>query len=272
MDELLSTRKAAALLGVGPTAVKRWADVGDLPCQRTAGGHRRFRRDDVEAMRRGARAADDAAGPTAEAERWIAVLLHTRRDQIYAVEGLLLQARAREGAWHRVAERLGEVLTAIGERWERGELSVLEEHLASERFSRALEHVAATMPSAPTMPAALLVTAAGDDHTLGLSLVELCLREAGWRVLWAGRATPVEEVAAHVEADAVRMVAASASSHSQDESALVQWLTTLGPVCRDHSVHLLLGGRGAWPERPAFGTRIRGFRELAAYLAGARQP
>ncbi|MCB9558468.1 MAG: helix-turn-helix domain-containing protein [Deltaproteobacteria bacterium] len=270
MDDLLSTKEAAALLGVGPTAVKRWADAGELACLKTAGGHRRFRRGDVEAMRRSGNASETDDLET-ESDRWIEALLNPRQDQVYAVEGLLLQARAQEGAWYRVAERLGAVLTAIGERWQRGELSVLDEHLASERLARAVGRVVAAMPTGPTMPAALLVTVVGDDHTLGLSLVELCLREAGWRVLWAGRATPVEEIATHVATDAVRMVAASASLHSQDQQALAHWLAMLGLICREHAVHLLLGGSGAWPEPPAFGTRIRNFRELASYLAGAKQ-
>ena len=48
MDDLLSNVEVGRLAGVGPTAVKRWADQGLLPCVRTAGGHRRFRRDEVE--------------------------------------------------------------------------------------------------------------------------------------------------------------------------------------------------------------------------------
>lgn len=46
-DELITTRVAAALLGVGTTSIKRWADDGTLACVRTAGGHRRFLRAEV---------------------------------------------------------------------------------------------------------------------------------------------------------------------------------------------------------------------------------
>jgi len=49
-DQLITTRAAASLLGVGTTSIKRWADEGTLPCVRTAGGHRRFRRNDVLAL------------------------------------------------------------------------------------------------------------------------------------------------------------------------------------------------------------------------------
>ncbi len=46
----LSLREASELLGVHPSTLRRWADAGTIPCTRTPGGHRRFRRSDVERM------------------------------------------------------------------------------------------------------------------------------------------------------------------------------------------------------------------------------
>lgn len=40
--EWVSLRHAADLLGVHPATVRNWADKGELPSRRTAGGHRRF--------------------------------------------------------------------------------------------------------------------------------------------------------------------------------------------------------------------------------------
>lgn len=45
----INLSEAADLLGVHPATVRSWGDKGDLPMQRTPGGHRRFRRADVEA-------------------------------------------------------------------------------------------------------------------------------------------------------------------------------------------------------------------------------
>ena len=49
-DELLTPGDVAELFGVGLTTVARWADNGRLDSIRTPGGHRRFRRADVDAL------------------------------------------------------------------------------------------------------------------------------------------------------------------------------------------------------------------------------
>lgn len=48
-DEWLSLREAAEMLGMHPATVRLWADRNELPTRRTSGGHRRFRRADIEA-------------------------------------------------------------------------------------------------------------------------------------------------------------------------------------------------------------------------------
>ena len=51
-DEWLSLRQAADMLGMHPATVRLWADRNELPSRRTSGGHRRFRRADIEARLR----------------------------------------------------------------------------------------------------------------------------------------------------------------------------------------------------------------------------
>ncbi len=47
-EKLLTPSEVAAIFGVNSKTVTRWAHDGKLPCIRTVGGHRRFRRSDVE--------------------------------------------------------------------------------------------------------------------------------------------------------------------------------------------------------------------------------
>jgi excisionase family DNA binding protein len=48
--EYLTPSEVAAILHVSPKTVTRWATEGRIPCIVTLGGHRRFRREDVEAI------------------------------------------------------------------------------------------------------------------------------------------------------------------------------------------------------------------------------
>jgi excisionase family DNA binding protein len=63
-DEWLSLSEAAELLGMHPATVRLWADRNELPSRRTNGGHRRFRRSDIEARLR--QDAERKPSPTAQ--------------------------------------------------------------------------------------------------------------------------------------------------------------------------------------------------------------
>lgn len=51
-NEYLTVGEVARLLHVSPKTISRWAAREMIPCLVTLGGHRRFRRHDVEAIRR----------------------------------------------------------------------------------------------------------------------------------------------------------------------------------------------------------------------------
>ncbi len=63
-DEWLSLSEAAELLGMHPATVRLWADRNELPSRRTNGGHRRFRRSDIETRLR--QDAERKPRPTAQ--------------------------------------------------------------------------------------------------------------------------------------------------------------------------------------------------------------
>jgi hypothetical protein len=83
-------------------------------------------------------------------------------------------------------------------------------------------------------------------------------------VRWAGRHTPTKELLALVSQGSVALVALSASAVSTESHRLAAQLRTLAPVCRQHGVHLILGGSGAWPDAPEYGVLVRDFETLHA--------
>jgi excisionase family DNA binding protein len=268
-SELLTSSEVASLLGVGPTSVKRWADAGLLACIKTPGNHRRFSHVEVARFRL-AREGTQAA-EAARVAGWIERLRSPAAS--YEVHAALLSDRSRLGAWWLVAEHVASVLVEIGLRWERGEFSILEEHLMTERLSRGLTLCSDSLPVSPQAPTCLLAMAEGDDHIVSLRLAELCLRECGWKTQWGGRALPTAELAAQIESGGFAMLALSASESSQDAATLAAQVDRLVQACRRTSTWLVLGGKGLWPEprgtSPAF-ERPHSLREFHALLDARR--
>lgn len=50
-EVLLTPREVAELFGVDPKTVTRWAKAGKLTSIRTLGGHRRYRKSEVDQLR-----------------------------------------------------------------------------------------------------------------------------------------------------------------------------------------------------------------------------
>lgn len=265
---MLTTTEAAEAAAVSPSTIKRWADQGILPVSRTAGGHRRFERFAIERLLREQPVSVSSGDPAASA--WVRCLVDGRRHEI---DGRLLEAKARLGSWWRVADELAVALAEMGDQWECGRLTVAEEHIASDALARALARVGDALPIRLDGPRCLLACAGEDEHTLGLSLAELCLRELGWTPLWLGRRTPVDEVVRLVSGAQVAMVALSASALLGDELALRAITDEVGAACKERGVALLFGGAGAWPSQPSYGVRVTSFAAFHHYLAeqGDRQ-
>jgi excisionase family DNA binding protein len=261
---LLTSAEAARVAGVGPSSVKRWADLGLLPCVKTAGGHRRIERAALMRFLREQAGTDGGADP--ETHAWVERLVAARRHE---VDAALIDMRARLGAWHRVADALGPVIVELGRRWQAGLVTIADEHVASECLTRALGRVGDMLPSPGEGPRCLLACVEGDDHTLGLSLAELCVRELGWLPVWLGRRTPRAEILRMVHEGRAEIVALSASAASCEAALLASVAEEVGAACRERGAALVLGGTGAWPSTPGHGSRLASFADFHDFATRA---
>src|SRR3954452_11984591 len=82
-------------------------------------------------------------------------------------------------------------LRDLGERWERGEASVAQEHFASQILRGRLLGLARGWDRGPG-PRALLACLPGEQHDLGLIVFGLGLRDRGWRITFLGPDTPLD--------------------------------------------------------------------------------
>lgn len=86
-------------------------------------------------------------------------------------------------------------LAQIGAGWDRGEITIQQEHFASSLMVRRLEMLIAATPRL-TRPERLLVCCApGDHHTFAPLLLTFLLQQRGWEVVYLGANVPVISLA-----------------------------------------------------------------------------
>ncbi len=84
-------------------------------------------------------------------------------------------------------------LHELGQRWERGEASVAQEHFASGVIRGRLLGLARDWGQG-VGPVAVLGCFPGEQHDIGLIAFGLALRARGWRIVYLGSDTPIDTV------------------------------------------------------------------------------
>ncbi len=111
-----------------------------------------------------------------------------------AAEHILTQAFALYPAETVCLEFLQKGLADLGEGWYQGEITVQQEHFASELTVRRLETLLAATPS-PTRSKRILTGCPPDEeHTFSPLLLTLFLRRRGWDALFLGANVPSERL------------------------------------------------------------------------------
>lgn len=213
-ETLLRIGELSKRSGVSPELLRAWERrYGLVRPVRSPGGLRLYSLDDVErvrTMRRhldaGVAAAEAAAlaagGDPDEGGRDEGPRLNEQRAELAAALDALDDARA-----HAVVDRLLGLVTVdalvadvvfpylhdLGDRWARGEVSVAQEHFASNLLRGRLLGLARGWGQG-LGPLAVLACPPGEQHDLPLLMFGLVLRARGWRVGYLGADTPIETI------------------------------------------------------------------------------
>ena len=129
-------------------------------------------------------------------------------------------------------------LTGLGERWESGEVSIAQEHFASQVLRGRLAGLARGWGGG-NGPRTVLACPSGELHDLGLMIFGIALRQRGWRIAYVGSDTPLEELTRVVEATRPELVVLAVTVPGGLEPHLAD-LTTLARLAP-----LALAGAGA---------------------------
>jgi methanogenic corrinoid protein MtbC1 len=104
-------------------------------------------------------------------------------------------------------------LEEIGELWSQDEVTVADEHFATEATAQLLTTLAPDRRMAPTRGRLAVVTASPDElHALGARMLADLLERAGWEVIALGAAAPADALAELVTAECPDLVALSTAT------------------------------------------------------------
>ena len=120
-------------------------------------------------------------------------------------------------------EVIAPALWLIGELWERGRISVADEHIATEISIRvlALQREAQRVALARGDHLVMLATPSGESHVVALRMTDNLLREAGYAVVMLGADVPAHELAASATRYEPDVIGLSATMPGGEEKLLV---------------------------------------------------
>lgn len=256
-QSLFSPKQVAEALQVSESSVKRWCDQGLIPMSKTAGGHRRIALDELlrfvseserpllNPMAIGlsdppARRPDrPVRGPGSDEQEAFRMALSAGDEQ--RCKELLDTVYERCGSVTAASELLiTDAMHRFGEAWVRNELDVYQERRGCEICIRLIHHLRSITPT-PTGPVAIGGAMEGDHYQLPTTLVELALREAGWRAESLGINLPFTSLSNAIADYRPRLCWVSVSAVGSEETFVERFnalASELPPDCI-----LLVGGR-----------------------------
>jgi DNA-binding transcriptional MerR regulator/methylmalonyl-CoA mutase cobalamin-binding subunit len=185
-------------------AIKRLMDVGMRP-----GKIVRIELDELNALADGRveRRRDEAA-PAFEQD--LVALL--RSHDAVGLQNAFANQLMRQGLQRFVLETMAPLNRAVGDAWMRGELQIFEEHLYTEQLQVALRTAINAFPRQSGPPRVLATTFPGEQHGLGLLMVEALLVPEGAQCISLGPQTPLEDLRRAALAHKADVVALSFST------------------------------------------------------------
>jgi MerR family transcriptional regulator, light-induced transcriptional regulator len=250
--------------GVSPELLRAWERrYGLLQPERTSGGLRLYTAADlvrVQAMQRhiedglaAREAADLAKQARAQPSREATRVPAAARDDLAratdafdepAAQAIVDELLARTTVDSLLSDIVIPFLHELGDRWERGEVSIAQEHFASNVLRGRLLGLARGWGRG-TGPRALLACPEGEHHDLGLIAFGLALRERGWRIDYLGGDTPVTSIAEAAEAiepELLVLSAVTAEPLRRLPQIRAQRIALAGAGARDVDAELVLTG------------------------------
>lgn len=142
----------------------------------------------------------------------------TLAEQILSSSALLVPTRSL------ILDILAPILRAVGDEWERGRISVWQEHL----LSTLIRNTVAALPRAPQNGDAMLfATPPFELHGFGITLAAILASSHGWRSANLGTAVPAEELVHAARRLKPKIVVVGMLLRSVSKASALEYVRTL---------------------------------------------
>ena len=153
---------------------------------------------------------------------------------------------------------------AVGEAWAENKLAVHEEHLFTEVIKSLARRHLSEHHNTSSGPKIMLTTVPGEQHSIGLLLVEILLRLGGANVVSFGTQMPFQDIREAAENHKAEVIALSLSASFNQEDAVVM-LSGVRQII-DPGIRIWVGG-AAFASNAAMPAGV----ELQYTLSGVEQ-
>jgi DNA-binding transcriptional MerR regulator len=278
-EPLYNIGVVARMTGLSMATLRAWERRYEFPAaERTSGGHRLFSEEDVMRLRwvkaridegmQTAHAiqalrhqevtghlvyideASDAGRPAISPngdnlplgnyqERLFEILL--KRD-IQSADSLLGDALAVFAPEDLILDVLNPTFGRVGEAWEKGQISIATEHLATNYLRQRLLMWMLSGPPARRSRPIVLACAPGEWHEGSLLMIGALLRRQSWPVAYLGQAVPLPDLATFVR-DINPPVVVLVAMTEETASALLEWPQWMPEAAQTSHPIIGYGGR-----------------------------
>jgi MerR family transcriptional regulator, light-induced transcriptional regulator len=290
---VLSTAEVARLFDVTETTVKRWADEGELKCQKTPGGHRKFEirqviefaeeknfepvaaleLPDSDALADSIRIAIITRDYPKLVEAFVSKALSPDTKDLYRFLVYLYEHKIALWEIYDLILRPG--MHRIGAQWERGEIEISHEHRASAETMDAIAKLQTQIYIKPsTGKSALFACLDAEMHEIGLRTAVNLFEAEGWHTYNLGARTPFRSLLATIEEIRPDVVCLSIT-RQENVPDLPAKIAALSALLRSCDAQLAVGGAcidTVEINKSLIDAFLHSSRDLLDYVSGLSRP
>lgn len=252
----LTTKEVARLCRVSDATVKRWEESGFIKSERTSGGHRRFRVEEIARFQReqglgqkqnhGGDSVFSATNRNPE----------TRLQANYSFIDLLLCGCEESAAELLISEYLNGLhptrifdeiictsLRKISEMWYEGDLNIAQEHLATRTIYNAVYKLRSRLclPE-PTGKFSICSGLENEHHEMPTYLAQIAVENEGWEVLNFGANTPLYSLNEEIVKYLPDLICISATTMN-DIERISRDYADLREITAKNKISVIVGGK-----------------------------